>query len=147
MIMNWQKGSVMKYLCFGHIMKKRDTIGVTLPWAFFWEKYPIIIVIFWWPSFNSGPLKAGVEALSFCCLAAVPVPFLSAKIYFKGCRTFSIVQPTPTLPKHGASHCPGREPPTPHLLNNALLRRPEKVRPAFDNAPQSAYLSTYLSLE
>ena len=133
----------MKYISFGHITKKGDRIGATLsPRAFLGKSIQQLL------SFSdhlpySGPLKADVEALPFCCLAAVPMPFLSAKIYFKGCRTFSIVQPTPTLPKHGASCCPGREAPTPHLLNNALLRRPEKVRPAFDNAPQSAYLSDF----
>ena len=33
-----KKGSVVKYLCFGHIIKKRDKIGATLPWAFFGKR-------------------------------------------------------------------------------------------------------------
>ena len=44
-----KKGSEVKYLCFGHIMKKWIELGRPFP-GLFWEEYPIIIVLFWWPS-------------------------------------------------------------------------------------------------
>ena len=138
------KGSVVKFLCFGHIIKK-DWGDPISPRAFL-GKVSNNYCLFWWPSLlwsSQGWCRSSAILLPSRRSYAVPLRQdifqRLPNIFHRPANPDSAQTWCQPLSRQGGPHL--------HLLNNALLRRPEKVRPAFDNAPQSAYLSTSPSLE